>query len=230
MHSPELTAIKRQAADFFTLEYARDTLTASDVSGAVSLAYQLFPDANRSTGTDDAAGLAVLTPRLALTDWRRGDCWNGFIRQVISFHACWQVAQSPVLLSLSVLQRLYARHKYLLMAQDPASYQTVGRLLSSNRLPVETLLADVCQQLQAAMLKSAQRGRYVNALQHVRGYVKNNVAIEQRQMIDNRLDQFRTGVLALTDVVTPLRHMIEACGNTYLSQQLLLSPLPECID
>ena len=67
------------------------------------------------------------------------------------------------------IQELWAQHKYSVMARDPEKYHDIGRTLADRctRTSFEELAADLVAFLRMA----PSRGRLLNALQHMWGYV-----------------------------------------------------------
>jgi hypothetical protein len=74
-------------------------------------------------------------------------------------------------------QQLWAQHKYSVMARDPEYYKSVGPLVSAN--DNKELFSRLAPEFVELLLKPPPRGRLLNALQHMWGYVSPYISLPE---------------------------------------------------
>ena len=132
-------------------------------------------------------------------------------------------------LSMSALMEFHARHKYLLMSRSPSAARDLGRLLgeaSSDTMSVEAVAVDYEQGFGAALSNLPSRGRHANVLQHLAGYVSDEIDAGDRQELAEAIHGYRNGLVPLIVPVVLIRHYVRRLGLDYLSDQVYLEPHP----
>ncbi|WP_263145119.1 DUF523 and DUF1722 domain-containing protein [Pseudomonas sp. RIT-PI-AD] len=150
-----------------------------------------------------------LTRVFAYADWRRL-CGAGLSRQaILDFHA---------------------RHKYLLMANDPLAYKRLGHLLGDigRHDPAEFGPA-YFRRLMDALRHCATRGTHSNVLQHLSGYLKRALGADDRREMQALIDQYREGIVPLVVPLTLLKHHFRQHPHAYVARQVYLQPHPEAL-
>lgn len=147
-----------------------------------------------------------------------------FLGRVLAYHA-WQrlLASQPKLADVLAFHR---RYKYQLMAHSPSGLRTLGRLLADARaLPFGELLQRYAQHFFAIMAIQPARRGHVNALMHIRGYLKRCglLPTEQRRM-DAVLEDYRLGRVPRMVPMSVLRQHFDRHPDAYISQQVYLNP------
>ncbi|MCW9046520.1 MAG: DUF523 and DUF1722 domain-containing protein [Gammaproteobacteria bacterium] len=122
----------------------------------------------------------------------------------------------------------HARHKLMLMARGSHFYQELGRLVAG------TTTKDLFQKREKYILRFMQimkitthRGRQVNVLQHIMGYLKQAISSEDKQELLSVFEAYRQRQLPLITPVTLLRHHLRVHPQNYISEQHYLEPFPE---
>lgn len=130
--------------------------------------------------------------------------------------------------NVKALIEFHSRHKLMLMARGSHYYQELGRLVAG------TTLADLAQKREAyinrfmqVMALIAPRGRQVNVLQHIMGYLKQAISSEDKQELLNVFDAYRKSQLPLITPLTLLRHHLRVHPQPYIGEQHYLAPFPE---
>ena len=126
------------------------------------------------------------------------------------------------------LIEFHARHKLMLMARGSHFYQELGRLVAG------TTTKDLMQKREKYILRfmqimkiTSQRGRQVNVLQHIMGYLKQAISSEDKQELLSIFEAYRQRQLPLITPVTLLRHHLRVHPQYYISEQHYLEPFPE---
>ncbi|MDH1985872.1 DUF1722 domain-containing protein, partial [Pseudomonas sp. GD03689] len=154
---------------------------------------------------------------------------ENFIARVYAY-ADWQ-QQRRQGLSRGALIRFHARYKYLLMAHNPHAYRTLGRLLGtmSRDDDPEQLGQRYFHQLMQALRRCASRGTHGNVLQHLSGYLRNDLGPADKAELQQLITQYQKGVVPLVVPLTLLRHHLRNHPAPYLAQQAYLHPHPEAM-
>ena len=72
------------------------------------------------------------------------------------------------------------------------------------------------------------RGKHVNALQHLMGYLKNDLSAEDKQELLRLIEDYRQGLLPLIVPLTLLKHHLSRHPvPAWVHQQVYLNPYPK---
>jgi uncharacterized protein YbgA (DUF1722 family) len=100
------------------------------------------------------------------------------------------------------LVKFHTAYKLTLMAHSPAHYTELGRLVArAGSLPWDDLVAMYGAMLMEGLTVLGTRGKHVNVLQHLMGYLKNDLAGEDRQELLGLTEDYRQELVPL---VVPL--------------------------
>jgi uncharacterized protein YbgA (DUF1722 family)/uncharacterized protein YbbK (DUF523 family) len=131
-------------------------------------------------------------------------------------------------LTCKALVDFHSRYKYQLMATDPVQYKALGRLVSTvGKQPLDEFAPDYFSRLMAALKKTASRGTHSNVLQHLSGYLKNDIGSEDKRELQRLIAQYREGVIPLVVPLTLLKHHFRRHPDRYVATQAYLQPHPE---
>jgi uncharacterized protein YbgA (DUF1722 family) len=133
-------------------------------------------------------------------------------------------------LSRRELTEFHARYKYQLMANNPAQYKVLGKLLGSMGTvdaDAKALGPEYFSLLMAALRRCATRGTHSNVLLHLSGYLKQHISAEDKQEMVGLIDQYRDGIVPLIVPLTLLKHLFRLHPDPYIAQQVYLQPHPE---
>ena len=122
----------------------------------------------------------------------------------------------------------HTREKLLLLAHDPASYSTLGRLVAEAGLrDRDDLRSRYVRTYMRALSRPASRGRHVNVMEHMTGYLRGEIDAEDRRDIARSMDDYRAGHVSLLVPLTLIAHHARRAGNRYLMGQRYLRPHPK---
>lgn len=118
------------------------------------------------------------------------------------------------------LSTWHARHKLTLMAHDPARARTLGQHAAKGDV------VGYREQLAPTLQTQATRGRHANVLQHIQGYVSDNLDGDDRAELAGHIDAYRTGLVPLLVPLTLLAHHARKHAPAWLLDQTYLNPYP----
>ncbi|CAH0645997.1 MULTISPECIES: YbgA family protein [Pseudomonas] len=154
---------------------------------------------------------------------------ENFISRVYAY-ADWQRLLAEGL-SRGALVSFHSRYKYLLMANNPQAYRTLGRLLGSMSKDDDPQQVGqrYFSQLMQALRRCASRGTHCNVLQHLSGYFKDTLTQQDKAELQAIIGQYQQGVVPLVVPLTLLKHHLRKHPDPYLLQQTYLQPHPESL-
>ncbi len=154
---------------------------------------------------------------------------ENFISRVYAY-ADWQRLLAEGL-SRGSLVRFHSRYKYLVMANNPQAYRTLGRLLGSMSKDDDPQQVGqrYFSQLMQALRRCASRGTHCNVLQHLSGYFKDTLTQQDKAELQAIIGQYQQGVVPLVVPLTLLKHHLRKHPDPYLLQQTYLQPHPESL-
>ncbi|HEY8155676.1 MAG TPA: DUF523 and DUF1722 domain-containing protein [Myxococcota bacterium] len=122
----------------------------------------------------------------------------------------------------------HTAHKLQLMAHAPRSYSELGRLVAGmKRLPRAELRERYQTGFMAALAKRATPGRNANVLEHMAGYVSDQLDAADRAELAALIRDHRLGLVPLVVPLTLIRHHARRFGIAYLLGQVWLDPHPK---
>ncbi len=123
----------------------------------------------------------------------------------------------------------HTRHKLSLLAHSPEHYQQLGRLVAdAGSLLWDHLTADYARIMAEALRKPASRGRHCNVLQHVMGFVRNDLDRICKAELLETIEDYRQGLVPLIVPVTLLKHHLRHHeAPEWIRRQVYLTPYPK---
>ena len=151
---------------------------------------------------------------------------ENFVERVFVYHR-WQQLRAQRLTAKALIE-FHTRHKFIVLAHDEKRYRELGRLVATaGRSDMAKLRRRYIQLLMQALKKPATRTRHANVLQHLSGFLKQNLdAADKRELLE-LIDTYRRGQVPLVVPITLLRHHLRRCPEPYLSEQYYLNPHPD---
>ncbi len=128
----------------------------------------------------------------------------------------------------SRLMKFHATHKYLCMARNQAGMRRMGTLLgSAGKADSVPKLADAyLDEFTAVMKRPPSTKGHTNVLQHLSGYVSDELDSSDRAELTTAIHDYRHGLLPLIVPLTLLRHHARRQERSYLLEQVYLFPHP----
>ncbi len=129
------------------------------------------------------------------------------------------------------LVAFHTAHKFLLLVHDEPLFRELGRVVSRQEgLADEELWPRYGELFLRALARRPTPMRHVNVLQHMLGFLKDDVpARDKRQVLDS-FESYRAGRVPLMVPLTLMRFLIDSHGVEYLQGQAYLEPFPVELD
>jgi uncharacterized protein YbgA (DUF1722 family) len=182
----------------------------------------------------DGAGafLAVLAARMPLLpveeEGRLQDARlrESFIERIFAY-ARWKAALAAGM-TRGALVRFHTVHKLALLAHSPDAYRRLGRVVASlGKGSVARQVDAYGAGFLAALKVPATRGRHVNVLQHVLGYLREAVDAGERAELEELVKDYQRGLVPLVVPLTLVRHHVRRHRIAWLLDQTWLDPDPK---
>ncbi|MBN1580607.1 MAG: DUF1722 domain-containing protein [Anaerolineae bacterium] len=127
------------------------------------------------------------------------------------------------------LVKFHTAHKMTLMAHSPKRYREMGRLVAeAGKRKWEELAAEYGVQFMAGLGVMGTPGKHVNVLQHLMGFLKNDLSSEDKQELLSLIEDYRLGLLPLVVPLTLLKHHLNRHPvPEWVHQQVYLYPYPK---
>jgi uncharacterized protein YbgA (DUF1722 family) len=127
------------------------------------------------------------------------------------------------------LVKFHTAHKLTLMAHSPKHYTEMGRLVAdAGKRDWDELTAEHGAQLMEGLAVMGSRGKHVNVLQHLMGFLKNQLSSEDKQELLGLIEDYRQGLVPLIVPLTLLKHHLNRDPvPDWVHQQVYLHPYPK---
>ncbi len=130
-------------------------------------------------------------------------------------------------LTVAGLIDFHARHKLILLSHCQRSYRQLGPLVASARADnLQAVAGDYIHRFMQALARPATRGNHVNVLQHIRGYLKQELEAGDRAELNEAIEQYRTGQVPLTVPLTLLNHHFRRHPDPFIQRSWYMQPHP----
>lgn len=126
------------------------------------------------------------------------------------------------------LVTFHARHKLIYMSHNQDKTRELGRLVAAiNKLPVDDFCEQYINAVTELIRKPANRKNHANVLKHIQGYLKRDLDTDDRQELEQTIEQYRQGYLPLIVPVTLLRHYFRKHPDSYIDESWYMQPHPK---
>jgi Uncharacterized conserved protein len=124
--------------------------------------------------------------------------------------------------------RFHTIHKYLLLAHSAQHYQLLGRLVAqaNEHRPKDLALRYGELFMQALAVKATVR-KHVNVLQHIVGYFKERLDLQEKAELSSVIGDYHQGLTPLIVPLTLIKHYVRIFGIDYIREQVYLNPHPK---
>jgi uncharacterized protein YbgA (DUF1722 family)/uncharacterized protein YbbK (DUF523 family) len=127
------------------------------------------------------------------------------------------------------LVKFHTAHKLTLMAHSPKHYTEMGRLVAdAGKRDWDELTAEYGALFMEGLAVMGTRGKHVNVLQHLMGFLKNHLSSEDKQELLGLIEDYRQGLVPLIVPLTLLKHHLSRHPvPDWVHQQVYLHPYPK---
>jgi uncharacterized protein YbgA (DUF1722 family)/uncharacterized protein YbbK (DUF523 family) len=149
---------------------------------------------------------------------------ENFIQRVY-IYARWQEMEKEGF-TLAKLQAFHAQHKYIFMSHNQSLGRALGASLANSDQDINVLAQEYLASMMTLLKSIATRKNHVNTLQHIQGYLKNDLDAGDKEELRATIEQYHKGLLPLIVPITLLRHHFRRNPKNYIENSYYLQPHP----
>lgn len=150
---------------------------------------------------------------------------ENFIKRVFAY-ADWRALCAEGL-SKHTLTEFHAAYKYTLLSHHQHSARELGkRLAQANTESADEIAAWYFPEFMRILALRASKANHVNVLQHLQGFLKNDIDADDKAELVDTIEQYRQGKLPLIVPVTLLRHHFRKHPKAFVERSKYLAPHP----
>jgi uncharacterized protein YbgA (DUF1722 family)/uncharacterized protein YbbK (DUF523 family) len=129
----------------------------------------------------------------------------------------------------AALVRFHTAHKLTLMAHSPSHYREMGRLVAAaGTSPWQDLAETYGRALMDGLQVMTSSGKHANVLQHLMGFLKDDLATQDKRELLDLIEDYRQGLVPLIVPLTLLKHHLSRHEvPDWVRQQVYLHPYPK---
>ena len=130
-------------------------------------------------------------------------------------------------LNLHKLTDFHAQYKYVLLSHDQARTRGLGnRLANAGKQQIDEILHWYFPELMQILKICATRKNHVNVLQHLQGFLKDDIDKEDKKELAETIENYRRELLPLIVPITLLRHHFRRHPKPFVEKSKYLDPHP----
>lgn len=131
-------------------------------------------------------------------------------------------------LNWASLMDFHARHKLIFFSHNQDMSRQLGKALSKAQdQAIEVFAEQYIADLMSILKITATRKNHVNVLEHIRGYLKQDLDKDDKQELSESIENYRQGLLPLIVPVTLLRHHFRRNPDDYIERSYYMQPHPK---
>jgi len=143
----------------------------------------------------------------------------------IFVYAAWKQLNAQGITAKTLLD-FWSRHKFLVLAHSQHHYREIGPSLADLKTDLQATAHKVFDCIMQALAQPATRANHINALQHMQGFIKRDLADGDKREWQSVVESYRDGHVPLSVPMTLLQHYVRRHGDDYVRAQLYLQPYP----
>jgi len=150
---------------------------------------------------------------------------ENFIERVFSYRR-WKdfMGKTP---DIGGLVAFHTRQKLLMMAHSPKHYREMGVMVAHGKeIDRQELFRRYEELFMTGLSLHATTKKNTNVLQHIMGYFKKELSAAEKQELQEVITSYHDHLVPLVVPLTLLKHYVNKYGQSYLKEQLYLSPHP----
>jgi uncharacterized protein YbgA (DUF1722 family)/uncharacterized protein YbbK (DUF523 family) len=151
---------------------------------------------------------------------------ENFIERIFAYHALQKLFADRF--SRGRVVRFHTTSKYLLLSHSPTHYKQLGSLVAAVKKYSPADFRDEYSWLfmEALTVKTTTR-KNVNVLQHILGFVKNDLPRDDKKYVLDVIEDYRNGLVPLIVPMTLIKNFIRKYNVEYIADQTYLNPHPK---
>jgi uncharacterized protein YbgA (DUF1722 family)/uncharacterized protein YbbK (DUF523 family) len=150
---------------------------------------------------------------------------ENFIERIFALKRWRQIAKQKK--SRGVVVAFHTAHKLQIMSHSQKHYTAMGRMVAqAKEMELETLYQQYEALLMQALALKATVKKNVNVLQHLAGYFKKMLTGDEKQELQEVIEQYHRSYTPLIVPLTLINHYVRKYDQEYLRKQYYLNPHP----
>ena len=186
-----------------------------------------FPGSNRGVGLFARTFMAKFPLIPVEEEGRLHDevLRENFIERIFALKRWRQVAEERG--NRGNVVAFHTEHKLQIMSHSLQYYRDMGRLVAhAKEVPLESLYEQYEAMFMQALSLKATVKKNVNVLQHMSGYFKKQLSRDEKQELQEIIEQYHRSYTPLIVPITLVNHYVRKYGQEYLKKQSYLNPHP----
>lgn len=150
---------------------------------------------------------------------------ENFIKRVYAYRDWKDLVDAG--LSMKALTDFHSAYKYALMSHDQDRTRVLGKMLGDgNKSKVDSLADCYFSEMMQILKVRATRKNHVNVLQHLQGFLKNDLDKEDKAEMVETISQYRESLVPLVVPIVLLRHHFRRHPKPFVERCKFLAPHP----
>jgi len=150
---------------------------------------------------------------------------ENFIERIFALRRWRQLSSEKK--SLGNIVAFHTAHKLQIMSHSVKHYSEMGRLVAHGKeLAIQSLYDQYEAIFMQALSLKATVKKNVNVLQHMAGYFKKQLSKDEKQELQEVIEQYHQNITPLIVSITLFNHYVRKYDQEYLKKQLYLNPHP----
>ena len=150
---------------------------------------------------------------------------ENFIKRVFAFRH-WRDLEAEGF-SMHKLTDFHAQYKYVLLSHNQHRTRALGkRLADAGKEPIDEVTQWYFAEFMSILKQRATRKNHVNVLQHLQGFLKEDLDKEDKKELTEVIEDYRRELLPLIVPVVLLRHHFRRHPKPFVERSRYLQPHP----
>ena len=149
---------------------------------------------------------------------------ENFIQRVYIYARWQEMARAGF--SIAGLQAFHAQHKYIFMSHNQNLGRSLGASLANSDKDIDSLALEYLGLMMTLLKSIATVKNHVNTLQHIQGYLKNDLDAGDKEELRATIEDYQKFLLPLIVPITLLRHHFRRHPKGYIENSFYLRPHP----
>ena len=150
---------------------------------------------------------------------------ENFLQRIFIYTRWKELCSEP--LQWKHLTKFHAQHKYIYMSHNQNLSRELGSWLAdNNKLDVDEMYQYYLTTMMTLLKVKASRKSHVNTLQHIQGYLTDNLEGDDKKELTDIIHNYRNGLVPLIVPITLLRHHFMHHPDSYITESHYMQPHP----
>ncbi len=151
---------------------------------------------------------------------------ENFIERVFAYHSLQNLFIGRF--SRGKIVQFHTINKYQLLSHSPKHYRELGALVAAIKKQTPDAFRENYSRLYMDTLAvRATARKHVNVLQHILGFLKNDLPADDKKYILDTIEDYRQGLIPLVVPITLIKNFIRKYDIAYIADQTYLNPHPK---